>query len=126
MTGYDAFNFPAFDAARDSLRELGYDVTSPADIDRSLGLDPLLGRTPPNWDNPDVQQATIRGMMREDLRIISQVDFVYFLRGWEKSRGARAEYTTAVFYRDMCGGKPQLMFEKGAVEGLDYVPSRPT
>lgn len=38
MRGYDRFNFPAFDAAKDRLIEMGWDVVSPADLDRAVGI----------------------------------------------------------------------------------------
>ncbi len=40
MSGYPQYNFPAFDEARDELRENGWQVVSPADMDREHGLDP--------------------------------------------------------------------------------------
>jgi hypothetical protein len=40
MTGYPGFNYGAFDEARDLLASEGWDVISPADLDReNLGLD---------------------------------------------------------------------------------------
>lgn len=38
MRGYKDFNFPEFDKARDYYAAKGYNVISPADIDRSAGL----------------------------------------------------------------------------------------
>ncbi|MFA6690339.1 MAG: DUF4406 domain-containing protein, partial [Sphaerochaetaceae bacterium] len=40
MRGITYYNFPAFDAARDRLTALGFEVLSPADMDRKAGLDP--------------------------------------------------------------------------------------
>ena len=40
MRGITYYNFPAFDAARDRLTALGFEVLSPADMDRKMGLDP--------------------------------------------------------------------------------------
>lgn len=37
MRGYPKFNFPAFDAARDKFVQAGFNVISPADIDRAAG-----------------------------------------------------------------------------------------
>ncbi len=39
MSGIPAFNFPAFDAMRVRLTNMGFDVVSPADIDREHGFD---------------------------------------------------------------------------------------
>jgi hypothetical protein len=38
MRGHKDFNFPAFDVARDALLKKGYNVISPADIDRAAGF----------------------------------------------------------------------------------------
>jgi hypothetical protein len=125
MSGYELLNFPAFDAARDRLSKLGFKVLSPADHDREAGLDPADDESPLATlfkKNPVARQNFIRRMMKWDLRAVGRVDFVYFLKGWEKSRGARAEYAAACFYRDLCGDKPGLMFEPGAAMGLDFTP----
>jgi hypothetical protein len=125
MSGYELLNFPAFDAARDRLSKLGFKVLSPADHDREAGLDPADDESPLATlfkKNPVARQNFIRRMMKWDLRAVGRVDFVYFMKGWEKSRGARAEYAAACFYRDLCGHKPGLMFEPGAAMGLDFTP----
>ena len=49
MTGYDKFNFPAFDFWFDFLTQAGHSVFSPADNDRTL-----LGKSSrwmPTWDD---------------------------------------------------------------------------
>ena len=48
MRGIPYYNFPAFDAARDRLRECGFSVVSPADLDRDVGFDPAT--LPPDFD----------------------------------------------------------------------------
>jgi len=48
MLGEYRYNFPLFDQARDRLREMGYDVVSPADLDRAAGLD--ADALPQDWD----------------------------------------------------------------------------
>jgi hypothetical protein len=42
MRGYDKFNFPAFDAARDRFTAMKWHVISPADIDRADNKDENL------------------------------------------------------------------------------------
>jgi hypothetical protein len=123
MTGYENYNFAEFDKARDYLITLGYDVISPADEDRKLGLDPTKGLAPKGyWESEEVRFAFYRKCMMADLDWVARVDVVYFLRGWEKSRGARAEYTAALFYFELCNGSPGLLFQDGAAVGLQYVP----
>jgi hypothetical protein len=86
MTGYPRFNFDAFDAARDDLRSDGYDVISPADLDRDMGFDP---------DINEVTPMLISEMQRRDVDAIFRAEIVFVLDGWEKSRGARAEISLA-------------------------------
>jgi hypothetical protein len=86
MTGYPRFNFDAFDAARDVLLGDGFNVISPADLDREMGFDP---------DINEVTPMLIDEMQRRDVDAIFKCDMVFVLDGWEKSRGARAEISLA-------------------------------
>lgn len=90
MTNYPLHNFPAFDRARDLLKEMGHEVVSPADIDRSMGI---TEHTP-----FEECQKQMKSMLRADvLAIIDQCNGMYMLMGWEKSTGARAEHALAVW-----------------------------
>lgn len=88
MRGYPLFNFPAFDAARHAWASRGWDVISPADMDRELdGLDP---------NNPTSNPAhTFAHYMRRDITVLLTVDAVAFLPGWERSTGANVEKVVA-------------------------------
>lgn len=86
MRGYELFNFPEFARATAYLRHtLGYEVTSPAEMDLDMGLDPSIANTDAEHDF-DVEDA-----MRRDFQIILDADGIALLDGWEKSSGARAE-----------------------------------
>ena len=77
MTGLPDYNYPAFFAAADILRQAGYTLLNPADI----GLHPTW-----TWDD----------YMRVGLATLThQADAVAVLPGWEHSRGARIEVRTA-------------------------------
>lgn len=102
MTGYEEFNFRAFDTWRDYYKKLGWQVFSPADHDRTL-----LGKSD-NW-MPDEKDSkgpwkswamenapSLRVMLGADLEWISQqADAILMLKGWENSRGANAEWALA-------------------------------
>jgi hypothetical protein len=84
MRGLPAFNFPAFDAARDALLTGGWDVISPADIDRFAG-DENCG---------DQDKFSIRDFFA--IRFVAAMRrkgsaAIVMLPGWELSTGASAE-----------------------------------
>ena len=56
MTGCPLYNFPAFDECRDSLKNMGYIVTSPADLDRAVGFDPATSTVPKEFLDEAMQR----------------------------------------------------------------------
>lgn len=90
MRGYDYFNFPAFDEAAEWLRDKGWDVISPAEHDRELGLDETLCPELPDW-------FSLENAMRFDLASVIQTDAIVLLPGWWRSEGARKEATVAMW-----------------------------
>ena len=76
MTGIINFNFEAFNEAASMLKEEGYRVVNPADHGVVEGA---------NWSD----------YLRYDLQRLSECGAVFFLRGWERSRGAFLEWTVA-------------------------------
>lgn len=107
MRGIRFFNFPAFDEARDSLMSIGYEIISPADLDRASGDSDVVEidkRIPDyNWTDFKLLEdfgfkvSPVRDMVRRDFEAIMSVDGLYMLQGWEKSTGARAEHAVAVW-----------------------------
>ena len=80
MRGLPDENRPAFDAAAKSLRDAGHEVFNPQDLGDTM--------------DPD---ATIRDFIGEDMNVlIGWADAVVQLEGWQNSRGAKAEYWTAM------------------------------
>lgn len=70
-------NFPAFHAAAQELREAGYTVINPAEIEGAEG---------DQWAD----------FLRRDLRaMLAQADGIVLLTGWSESRGSRLEITVA-------------------------------
>lgn len=102
MTGQKYFNFHSFDKAAKEYRLKGYNVFSPADHDREL-----LGR-PKSWlpeetdsEGPWIKWSiegapSLRRMLGDDLEWIAKnADAIHMLKGWENSKGARAEHALA-------------------------------
>lgn len=83
MRGYDLYNFPAFDHATAALRARGWEVVSPAEMDRDIGFDEhTVDRLPDGF---------VEDAMRRDVQAILGCDGVALLPGWEQSTGATFE-----------------------------------
>lgn len=95
MRGYWEFNFPAFDAAAAHLRAAGYDVVSPAELDRACGIN-VAGM----FGNLDqLPDCDLVDTVRRDVEAIINVDAIVLLPGWENSAGACAELALARWLR---------------------------
>jgi nucleoside 2-deoxyribosyltransferase len=87
MSGYPEFNFPMFREAAKHLREEGYEVVSPQEMDEELDGFDGTGEHP----NPDHKIY-----MARDLPRVVECDGIYLLPGWSQSKGALAELFTAI------------------------------
>lgn len=86
MTGRPGFNYPAFDAARDLLADEGWNVISPADLDRqNLGIDFSV-----MTGNEQLGHLST-AFARQDISSLLVADRVFLLDGWEGSTGATNE-----------------------------------
>lgn len=84
MRGIPSHNFPAFDEAKERLVGAGFLVHSPADLDRSLGIEAdILDEE----FTPDL----LRDCMRLDTDAITRSTHIALLPGWEESQGVRVE-----------------------------------
>lgn len=83
MRGHKDFNFPAFDAARDALLEKGYNVISPADIDRAAGFKPQ--------DSVDDTKPFVLRDFWSLFYLARKGGAIALLHGWYRSTGASAE-----------------------------------
>lgn len=77
MTGLPDFNYPAFHAAAAAIAAQGDEALNPAE---NFGGD---------------QSRPYADYIRRDLQMLLDADAVYFLPGWERSRGARMEWHVA-------------------------------
>lgn len=106
MRGIPDFNFPAFDNARERLRDWGWSVHCPAEKDRQNGFDEV-GKA-----GADHEAKSISEYMKEDLPLVCDSDAVVCLPGWSRSEGAKLE--VAVAHRL---GKPILLFAPSLAPG---------
>jgi hypothetical protein len=116
MRGIPHFNFPAFHAGAQALRDLGHTVVSPAERDEAVHGGDFSARNL-NGDNEHAATSfgfNLREALCDDLTFICrEADAVVLLPGWQQSKGALAERATAealglAVYEiaDLIGGRP--------------------
>jgi uncharacterized protein DUF4406 len=92
MSGVPQFNIPAFDAAAADLRQRGYFVVSPAELDDPAIREECL-QSPDGAPTLKTSNGATWGtfLARDVIIVADKVDGVVLLDGWLKSRGARLE-----------------------------------
>lgn len=91
MTSIPDFNFPAFREATATLRALGHEIVSPAELDEKegvVGADAANGVPTPEeyWR-----------LLARDVNVIGlECDGIIFLPDWFNSRGAKLEAMTGL------------------------------
>lgn len=88
MRGHDNFNYPNFDKARKMLEDWGYNVVTPADLDRQAGFD-----SDGNWELTD---EILRDRTRDSMTWTYDAEFLVMLPGWKSSKGTLAEVGAAL------------------------------
>ncbi len=86
MSGIPMQNYPAFDRAAAALREQGYDVVSPADLNRQAG----------RMGDENAVGSEANRLLKMDLQEVLNVDALVLLPGWKNSQGAKLEVIIAV------------------------------
>lgn len=127
MTHIPQFNFPAFDAMAVALRESGYDVVSPAELDDPV--DRAAALASPDGSHlsygTGVKKTWGQFLARDVILIadgdaVGPIDGIVVLPDWHKSRGARLETFVG---RMLCGlpvARVGAMSDMGVV--LEDVP----
>ena len=97
MSGIPQFNYPAFDTAAEELREQGYEVVNPAEMDGEEVREAALESTDGIFVGGMVGGDTWGEMLARDVQMVAdEVDGVALLPFWGSSRGARLEVFTAI------------------------------
>lgn len=73
MTGLPDFNFPEFNRVAKIMRDAGYTVSNPAEINANVGA---------SWAD----------CLRRDIPELLKCEGIYLLTGWHNSKGAKLEY----------------------------------
>lgn len=90
MSGIPQFNFPAFFEAATKLREAGFEVISPAEIDcKEDGDVALQSKT----GDPKEANRSWGDFLARDVKLLADtgIEGIVFLPNWEKSKGAKLE-----------------------------------
>jgi hypothetical protein len=99
MRGYPKFNFPAFHDMERWLQAKGYETFNPARSDqikygKDFGVNNATGS---EAEAASQQGFSLREALSRDAKwITEEADALYMLNGWEKSTGAKAEWTLGV------------------------------
>lgn len=97
MSGIPQFNYPAFYEAADWLREQGHEVVSPAEMDSPEMQKLCLASKHGNFSELGDTGETWGDILAKDVKIVAdEVDGVFLLPDWHKSRGARLEAFVAL------------------------------
>lgn len=91
MRGYRLYNFPAFDEAQETLERQGWQVFSPAEMDRRRGFNEHQDIATPEF---------VRNALLNDLAVIAgECTHICLLPGWEESHGVEIE----LLFARLCG-----------------------
>lgn len=121
MSNIAQFNYPAFIAAAAALRDAGYEVVSPAELDNPDDRAAALASPDGHMLNYTSGTGKSWGdFLSRDVKLLADdgIEAIVVLPGWEKSRGARLE--TFVGSR-MCG-MPIYLYEPKWLPHMDRVP----
>jgi hypothetical protein len=92
MTGYPQFNFPAFESACKALREQGYNVISPHELDPDEVKEEALASPDGKLYDGKIAGHTFGDLLSKDVKVVADhVQGIIFLPGWHASKGARLE-----------------------------------
>lgn len=94
MTGVAQSNKPLFEYAAKSLRERGWLITSPAELD---SLEEIEGC----FEQP--YGSMYWHVLARDVELVGRLDGIVFLPNWEKSTGARIEASVGLLRAERDG-----------------------
>lgn len=96
MRGCKYYNFVTFDVYKEYFENQGYNVISPADLDREHGFDPFDLPEDYDWNTlPNDNGFSFADCVKRDVDAVLECDVVFLLFKWENSKGATAEKTLA-------------------------------
>ena len=126
MTGYPAFNFPAFIAADQYLHGQGWTTFNPAthEIETGIVPDGIFEMTGDHQELADAGHVfDLSEALRRDMNAIADNAAIILLPGWQMSSGACLELRAAVWARkevwtlDLADPEPLVQVSGAALIG---------
>lgn len=101
MSGLPQHNVPMFEWAAEYLRDKGYDIVSPAELDGSKFRDIVMqdetGEDTNVGAGKTIEGNTWGDLLARDVKLIAdECGGIILLPGWQKSKGARLEAFVAL------------------------------
>jgi hypothetical protein len=98
MSGLPQFNFPTFHRVAALLREQGYTIISPAEMDSEAVQVAAMASKDGTLDaSGKIAGETWGDILAKDVKLIAdKIDGIIFLPDWDRSRGALLEATTSI------------------------------
>lgn len=98
MTGQACYNVEEFDAAAKRLRKQGHFTINPHDFTPVFGtMKEVAESFKALYDNDAAFGGSLAAcVMVAELAAVRSCDAIYLLKGWENSRGAKAELAEAI------------------------------
>lgn len=132
MRGHPHFNAPAFHAAAIRLRDQGHLVFSPAERDAHDYGQLVSQSATGDLQEIESQGFSLRDALNKDTEWICQrAEAIYLLKGWERSKGARAEKALGealgleIWYEEPPLGKDPKLGIGGAPTRATTLPTDP-
>jgi hypothetical protein len=109
MSNIPQFNYPAFYRIAGKLREMGFEIRSPAEMDTPAEQEAAMASPDGNVANFTSKSGSTWGdILAKDVKLISDVvDGIIAMPTWYKSKGARLE----IFVAHLCK-KPVWIFDE--------------
>lgn len=109
MSNIPQFNYPAFFRIAGKLREMGYKIQSPAELDSPETFEAAMASVDGSLGSGVVNGETWGDFLARDVKLIAdQVDGIIAMPTWIRSRGARLE----LFVATLCNKPVWLYFEE--------------
>ena len=98
MTGHEYYNVHAFQKAQREWRIRGHEVETPFESNSRVWRKHHGRDFDPFTDTCEYGDPVLAEMFAEDIKTLLASDGVVLLKGWERSKGARAELAVAALF----------------------------